>query len=105
MLVPNAAVALYDGKQLLMSESIYDKYWDINVKSTFFLIKESIDLIRKAQSGANILIISSLTGKNPGYKQGIYAATKAALDNITKWLAEELREDGIRVNGLAPGLI
>ena len=62
VLVPNAAVSTHFGSQLEISERSYDKLWDLNVKSTFFLIKETIELIRKAGEGANILIIGSVTG-------------------------------------------
>jgi len=36
---------------------------------------------------------------------GVYAMTKAALENMVIFLADELRDDGIRVNAVAPGLI
>ena len=88
-----------------ISERAYDKLWDLNVKSTFFLIKETIDLIREAGPGANICIISSVTGQAPSWTLGVYGSTKAALENMIKWMKDELRPDGIRVNGVAPGLI
>ena len=53
----------------------------------------------------NILVISSITGRNPQSTIGVYGATKAALDNIVKGLVVELRGDNIRINSLAPGLI
>lgn len=62
VLVPNAACSTHFGNQMDISEKAYDKMWDLNVKSTFFLIKETIDLIREAGAGANICIISSVTG-------------------------------------------
>ena len=88
-----------------MTERAYDKLWDLNVKSTFFLIKETIDMIRVAGPGANICIITSVGGQNPGQMLGVYGSTKAALENMVKWMKDELRPDGIRVNGIAPGLI
>ena len=36
---------------------------------------------------------------------GVYAMTKAALENMVKFMADELRNDKIRVTGIAPGLI
>jgi NAD(P)-dependent dehydrogenase (short-subunit alcohol dehydrogenase family) len=45
-----------------ISESAYDKMWDLNVKSTFFLISECLDLMREAGPGKNVLIVSSVTG-------------------------------------------
>ena len=69
------------------------------------MIKECLPFIKKAGAGANICIISSVTGKNPHFSIGIYGSTKAALDNMVIWMADELMSDGIRVTGLAPGLI
>merc|ERR1711918_200942 len=40
VLVPNAASSTHMGPQLNISEKAYDKMWDLNVKSTFFLINE-----------------------------------------------------------------
>ena len=62
-------------------------------------------MIREAGPGANICIISSVGGQNPGQMLGVYGSTKAALENMVKWMKDELRPDGIRVNGIAPGLI
>ena len=105
VLVPNAACSTHFGSQMEISERAYDKMWDLNVKSTFFLIKECIELIRAAGEGANICITSSVTGQNPTWTIGVYGSTKAALENMIKWMKDELRADGIRVNGIAPGLI
>ena len=77
----------------------------LNVKSTFFLVSECLELMREAGPGKNILIVSSVTGKNPNWTLGVYAMCKAALDNMVTWLAQELMSDNIRVNGIAPGLI
>ena len=109
VLVPNAACSTHFGNQLEISERAYDKLWDLNVKSTFFLIKEAFGMLKASRAAGNkdtnILLISSVTGTNPSWAIGVYGATKAALDNLTKGLSHELRPEGIRVNSLAPGLI
>ena len=108
VLVPNAACSTHFGKQLEIEEKAYDKLWDLNVKSTFFLVKESYQMLIKSKElggAANVLIVSSVTGKNPSHHIGVYSMTKAALDNMVQMLAKELLGDGIRVNGIAPGLI
>ena len=79
--------------------------WDLNVKSTFFLIAESFDLLKKAGIGANIMVISSIASKAPPFMFGVYGMTKAALDNMVWGLSKELMEEDIRINGVAPGLI
>ena len=45
-----------------ITEKAYDKMWDLNVKSTFFLIKEGYELLKNAGPEANVCIISSVTG-------------------------------------------
>ncbi len=51
------------------------------------------------------MFVSSVTGQTPSWPIGVYGSTKAALENMTIFLADELMADGIRVNGVAPGLI
>ena len=59
-----------------------------------------------AEGGAaNVMVVSSLTGKYPQHMIGVYAMTKAALDNMVIFLGRELMNENIRVNGIAPGLI
>ena len=108
VLVPNAACSTHFGTQLDITESAYDKLWDLNVKSTFFLIKECYPLLlasKEAGGAANVCTISSVTGRIPSPMIGVYSMTKAALDNMTQFLSKELMDDGIRVNAVAPGLI
>ena len=78
--------------------------WDLNVKSTFFTIKEAVPLLEKGLH-PNILIMSSVAAKNPGMLVGVYSMTKAVMNSMTEVLAFELRHEGIRVNALAPGII
>ena len=87
VLVPNAAVSSHFGNQMDITERAYDKLWDLNVKSTFFLIAECMDLLKEAGPGRNIMVVSSVTGTNPNWTIGVYAMTKAALDNMVRWLA------------------
>ena len=82
--------------------------WDLNVKSSFFLIKECYEMLVKSKENkgaANILVISSVAGRDPSHSIGVYGSTKAALDNMVKFLCKELMVDGIRINSLCPGLI
>jgi NAD(P)-dependent dehydrogenase (short-subunit alcohol dehydrogenase family) len=59
--------------------------WHLNVKSNFFLIKESYELLlasKEKGGAANICVMSSNNGKYPFHPIGIYSMTKAALDNM-----------------------
>ena len=79
--------------------------WALNVKSTFFMIQESKELLTASGKGSAVHVVSSVTGQNPQRMIGVYAMTKAALENMVKFLAEEMRPDKVRVTGIAPGLI
>ncbi len=54
--------------------------------------------------GGSIVNVASVNGVKPGYFQGIYSITKAAVINMTKSFAIECAEFNIRVNALLPGL-
>ena len=105
VLVLNAACATHAGEQLAITEGAFDKMFSLNVKSTFFTIAESKDLLTASGKGSVVHVVSSVTGMFPNKMIGVYAMTKAALENMVKFLADELRDDKIRVTGIAPGLI
>ncbi len=79
-----------------------NKSFDVNFKGTFWCCKYAIP---KLNRGGAIINISSIRGIRPREGGGVYAATKAAVISITKTLALELAEKGIRANCIAPGVI
>lgn len=103
-MVLNAAVSTHFGSSLDIEEKAFDKMFETNIKSTFFMAKEFCELM-KTTKHANILIISSNAGYQIEKAIGIYSITKLALLGLTKLLAIEFQEYDIRVNCIAPGLI
>lgn len=73
-----------------------------NVFATVWLVQEAAAVM---PPGSTVLITSSIQAKAPSPHLLDYAATKAALANLTENLAQELAPRGIRVNAVAPGPI
>ena len=101
ILVNNAATNPHFGEMLKADAGIWDKTLDVNIKGPFFMTKYAVPLMKE---GGAIINVSSINAVRPGYMQGIYSATKAALVSMTQTLAKELAPLNIRVNALLPGL-
>lgn len=59
--------------------------------------------VMKAQGSGSIISTSSVAGVGIGYGPHIYSAAKAAIIHLTKSVANELGESGVRVNAICPG--
>ncbi|XP_043259723.1 dehydrogenase/reductase SDR family member 4 [Colletes gigas] len=104
ILVSNAGVNPSVGSLFDTSEEIWDKIFDINVKSSFLLMQESLPLLRLSKSPSMILI-SSISAYQPITLLGTYAVSKTALLGLNNIAAATLASEGIRVNCIAPGVI
>lgn len=79
----------------------WNRLFSINLKAPFFLIQAALPWL-KISSGA-IINVSSINAINNSHSDMIYDAMKAALNHMTRGLAIELRENGIRCNAIMPG--
>lgn len=106
LLVNNAGLLINKSFEELSIEE-WKNIFDVNVFGIVHLIKALLPKL-KHRDGAHILNISSMGGvqgssKFPGLSA--YSASKAAVINMTECLAEELKEDHIKVNCLALGAV
>jgi NAD(P)-dependent dehydrogenase (short-subunit alcohol dehydrogenase family) len=104
ILVNNAATNIAQGPCLEMDEGQFDKMVEINLKSTFRLMKLVAPGMCERGSGS-IINIASIAGLRPQFHSLLYSITKAALIMMTQSYAVELGPMGVRVNAIAPGLI
>jgi dehydrogenase/reductase SDR family protein 4 len=104
ILVNNAATNIAQGPCLEMDEGQFDKMVEINLKSTFRLMKLVAPGMCERGSGS-IINIASIAGLRPQFHSLLYSMTKAALIMMTQSYAVELGPKGVRVNAIAPGLI
>ena len=89
------------------AEAGWDKVFDTNVKSVFFLTRELLPLLQKAASAqdpARVINVGSIDGlKAPFLETFAYPASKAAVHHMTRDLAVKLAGKYITVNAIAPG--
>jgi len=81
--------------------SDYEFNFDTNVKGTFLTCRAVLPMMMEQRSGA-IVNVASLSGLRGDYNASLYAAAKAAVINLTKSMAMDYAEYGIRVNVIAP---
>jgi NAD(P)-dependent dehydrogenase (short-subunit alcohol dehydrogenase family) len=88
-------------------ESGWDKVMDLNVKSVFFLTQRLIALLEAAATPdgwSRVINIGSIEGIRTMHLEGYsYAASKAAVNHLTRLMAKFLAPRHIAVNGIAPG--
>jgi NAD(P)-dependent dehydrogenase (short-subunit alcohol dehydrogenase family) len=77
-----------------------DETFDTNVKGTIFTVQKALPLMGK---GGSIILTGSSAGTTGAPAMSAYSASKAAVRNLAKTWAEDLKGTGIRVNVLSPG--
>ncbi|BCD86734.1 short-chain dehydrogenase [Pseudomonas solani] len=80
----------------------FDRLFAVNVRAPFFLVQQLLPLLGE---GSSLVLISSLGARSAVGDIPAYAATKGALDTLVLHFAQALGGRGIRVNGLAPGVV
>ena len=104
ILVNNAATNPIFGPVTEAEEAAWDKIMDVNLKGIFYLTKAVGKIMIEKKKGA-IVNISTEAAVRPAPFLGIYSISKAGVDMATKVFAQEWGSLGIRVNGIAPGLV
>lgn len=104
VLVCNAASNPYYGNLGEISDELFDKIMNNNVKSNLWLCKKSIPFLKKNIS-SSIIIVSSIAGLQGVKNLGAYSISKTADIGLIRSLAVELGPHNINVNALCPGII
>jgi len=105
ILVNCAGIISYRKGLRAVSTEEWDLVLDVNLRGTFLLCREFIEVM-KERRGGKIVSFSSLAARVGGIDVGVhYAASKAGLLGFTRTLAKEGGPYGITVNAVAPGFI
>ena len=77
----------------------------VNLHAPNLLSKLATSSMKEKNDGGVIINVSSIQGEKSNEYMGAYAASKSALDSLTRTLAMELASYNIRVNAIAPGVV
>jgi NAD(P)-dependent dehydrogenase (short-subunit alcohol dehydrogenase family) len=100
VLVNNAGIEV-SSPLLQQSTESFDKIYAVNVRGPFVAMKAAIGHL--VESKGNVVNIASIAGIGGSPLLGSYCATKAALIQMTRVAAVEMRPTGVRVNAVCPG--
>ena len=101
ILVNNAAIGVF-GPLVEATADQWDQVMAVNARGPFLMCREAIPYL-KQQERSFIINISSAVGIKGYPNQALYTASKHALMGMTKALAKEVHQDGIRVHAVCPG--
>jgi NAD(P)-dependent dehydrogenase (short-subunit alcohol dehydrogenase family) len=101
----NAAGLARHSPAVATTPSDYDAAFDLNVRAAYFLTREIANGLIAAARPGSLINVSSQMGHVGGIDRAVYAATKHALEGMTKSMAIEWGPHGIRVNTLCPTFV
>ena len=100
----NSAGITRDGLLLMMEDDQWNEVVDTNAGGSYRVVKAVGRYMLMKRQGS-IVLLSSVAGQKAGRGHGNYAASKGAVEAMTRALANELAKKKIRVNAVAPGVI
>ncbi len=103
ILVNNVGIGEGDRKLVDLSEEMWDKIFNINLKGMFFTCKYILPVMEKQESGS-IINISSVAAVC-AVRYVAYKISKSGVNSLTHQLAMKYAKNGIRVNAIMPGLM
>jgi NAD(P)-dependent dehydrogenase (short-subunit alcohol dehydrogenase family) len=102
ILINNAGINIGMGPLTDLAPEAFDKMYQVNQRGPWYLASRLAPHMAESGGGAVINFLS-VSGLKPPAMMGFYAATKAALQALTKVMAQEWAPMNIRVNAVAPG--
>lgn len=103
ILVNNAAISTFYRRAEFVTPDEWDSVLDVNLRGAYFTSIEVAKRLFAENRPGSIVNVSSMGGQVPLERLAVYCAAKAGLDHLTRVLALEWADRGVRVNAIAPG--
>jgi 3-oxoacyl-[acyl-carrier protein] reductase len=105
ILVNNAGSLIERRNFSEMTEDLWDRVMDVNLKSVFLCSRAVLPLMKRQGKGriVNMTSVAARNGGGPG--SAAYATAKGGVSTLTRAMAKELVSENILVNAVAPGVI
>ena len=105
VLVNNAGSLIERRKLSAMTEELWDRVMDVNLKSVYLVSLAALPLMKRRGRG-RIINMTSVAARNGGGPGSVaYATAKGGVSTLTRAMAKELVSENILVNAVAPGVI
>jgi NAD(P)-dependent dehydrogenase (short-subunit alcohol dehydrogenase family) len=82
----------------------WDHVFNVNTRGPWLVMRAAAEAMIEARTGGSIVAVTSVSARLVDRNMGVYCASKAALNMIVEVAACEWGAEGIRVNGVAPGV-
>lgn len=87
-----------------LTDGDWQRHLDVNLSGVFYFLRELFPIMKRQRSGSIVAFTSGLA-TNGWAGAAAYSASKAGIIGLVKSAALELREHGVRINALSPGLV
>ncbi|CAM2888545.1 SDR family NAD(P)-dependent oxidoreductase [Mycobacterium intermedium] len=101
ILINNAGIYEF-GATTETDDATFDRHVDVNLRAPYILVQQLVPAMA-ARNGGAVVNVSTLAASVAARGAGIYGATKAGLEQLTRTWADEFGRSGVRVNAVAPG--
>ncbi|BBZ72063.1 short-chain dehydrogenase [Mycobacterium paraseoulense] len=101
ILINNAGIYKF-GATADTDDATFDDHVNVNLRAPYILVQELVPGMAERGAGA-VVNVSTVAASVPASGAGIYGATKAGLESLTRVWADEFGGSGVRVNAIAVG--
>ncbi len=101
ILINNAGIYKFGGTAET-DDATFDEHVNINLRAPFILVQQLVPAM-VARGKGSVVNVSTVAASVPARAAGIYGATKAGLEQLTRVWADEFGQSGVRVNAVAAG--